>query len=104
MKVLPKPPSGSEMRQVVVESQLWKAIFRHGYPDDPPNRALVIMSNVFLHLHPVKVKKHAAKFTWTYGLGVAATAAVFWGRINPAWLVLAGGLAGLARLGISALP
>ncbi len=69
MKVLPKPPSASEMRQVVVESQLWKAIFRHGYPDDPPNRALVIMSNVFLHLHPVKVKKHAAKFTWTYGLG-----------------------------------
>ena len=40
----------------------------------------------------------------TVGLGVAATAAVFWGRINPAWLVLAGGLVGLARLGISALP
>jgi chromate transporter len=31
----------------------------------------------------------------TAGIGLAAAAAVFWGKINPAWLVLGGGLIGL---------
>ena len=27
------------------------------------------MNNVFLHLHPVKVKKHAVRYTYTFCLG-----------------------------------
>jgi quinol-cytochrome oxidoreductase complex cytochrome b subunit len=53
----------------IVESRVWKSIFRHGYPDTETNRALAIMSNSFLHLHPVKVKRHALKFNYTFGLG-----------------------------------
>lgn len=51
------------------ESPFWKSIFRHGLPNTERNRALLMMSNFFLHLHPVKVRSHAVKFTYTLGLG-----------------------------------
>ena len=53
----------------VTESQLWRSIFRHGYPDTPLNQSLVMMGNVFLHLHPVKVSRKAMKITYTWCLG-----------------------------------
>jgi hypothetical protein len=53
----------------VTESQLWRSIFRHGYPDTPLNQSLVLMGNVFLHLHPVKVSRKAMKITYTWCLG-----------------------------------
>lgn len=53
----------------IVESQLWRSIFRHGYPDTPLNQSLVMMSNVFLHLHPVKVSRKAMKITYTWCMG-----------------------------------
>ena len=56
-------------RKRIVESRVWKSIVRHGYPDTETNRALTIMSNLFLHLHPVKVRRHALKFNYTFGLG-----------------------------------
>ncbi len=37
----------------VTRTQLWKSLFRHGYPDTPRNRTLAVLSNVVLHLHPV---------------------------------------------------
>src|SRR5260370_8451875 len=55
--------------QKMVESQLWRSIFRHGYPDTPLNQSLVMMSNVFLHLHPVKVSRKAMKITYTWCMG-----------------------------------
>ncbi len=55
--------------QKIVESQLWRSIFRHGYPDTPLNQSLVMMSNVFLHLHPVKVSRQAMKITYTWCMG-----------------------------------
>ena len=41
----------------VRKTQIWKSIFRHGYPDTPRNRTLAVLSNIFLHLHPVKVRR-----------------------------------------------
>src|SRR5215475_8410548 len=55
--------------QKLVESQAWRSIFRHGYPDTPLNQSLVMMSNVFLHLHPVKVSRQAMKITYTWCAG-----------------------------------
>ena len=55
--------------QKMVESQLWRSIFRHGYPDTPLNQSLVMMGNVFLHLHPVKVSRQAMKVTYTWCMG-----------------------------------
>jgi quinol-cytochrome oxidoreductase complex cytochrome b subunit len=53
----------------IMASQIWKSIFRHDFEDTPANRGKVIRSNVFLHLHPLRIPKHAMKirFTWCMG-------------------------------------
>jgi quinol-cytochrome oxidoreductase complex cytochrome b subunit len=60
-------------------SQAWTAIFRpgsvfrRGYTDSPRNRSYVIMNNVLYHLHPVKVKRHAVKVSYTFFLFILLT-------------------------------
>jgi quinol-cytochrome oxidoreductase complex cytochrome b subunit len=58
-----------EIQQTVVTSDVWKSIFRHGYADTPRNRILMIASNVFLHLHPSKLRRHGLtlRYTWCAG-------------------------------------
>jgi quinol-cytochrome oxidoreductase complex cytochrome b subunit len=51
------------------ESQIWKSVFRHGYPDTPRNRTLAVLSNVFLHLHPVKVRRSGIRLSYTWCMG-----------------------------------
>jgi len=53
----------------VSESQIWKSVFRHGYPDTPRNRTLAVLSNVFLHLHPVKVRRSGIRLSYTWCMG-----------------------------------
>ena len=62
-------PDLKELKKKVVESQLWRSMFRHDYLDTPRNRVLQIMANVWLHLHPPKIRRHAIKirFTWCMG-------------------------------------
>jgi hypothetical protein len=43
----------------VRNSQVWNSVFRHGVPRDRRTRVMAVMSNVFLHLHPVAVRKSA---------------------------------------------
>jgi quinol-cytochrome oxidoreductase complex cytochrome b subunit len=72
---LPKPPSPMEMLDKVRESEAWKSvfrpgsIFRRGYKDTQRDRALAMMNNVLYHLHPVKIKRHGLKLTYTFCLG-----------------------------------
>ena len=54
----------------ITESRVWRSFFRHGWPDNPLDRSLVMTSNVFLHLHPVKVNRRSLKWTYSFGLGV----------------------------------
>ena len=51
------------------KSQLYKSIFRRAYKDTPRNRALAIFGNVFLNLHPVKIREGAVKYKFTWGMG-----------------------------------
>ena len=53
----------------IKDTRLWKSIFRHSYEDTPRNRVLQIMSNIFLHLHPPRIRRHGLKmrFTWCMG-------------------------------------
>jgi hypothetical protein len=57
------------------ESQVWSSIFRPGsplragYSDSPRNRSYVVMNNVLYHLHPVKVKRHGVRLSYTLCLG-----------------------------------
>ena len=59
----------------VRNSQVWSAVFRPGspfragYSDTPRNRSYVIMNNVLYHLHPVKVKRHGVRLSYTLCLG-----------------------------------
>ena len=58
-----------ELAKSITKSQIWKSIFRHGMPDDPRNRMLAVLTNVFLHLHPVKVRKSGVKLKYTWCMG-----------------------------------
>src|SRR5256885_10032180 len=65
----------SKLTDSVQGSQAWSSIFRpgsifrKGYTDSPRNRSYVIMNSVLYHLHPVKVKRHAVKVSYTLCLG-----------------------------------
>ena len=59
---------GSVVRGIK-ESTVWRSLFRQPYPTTSRTRALAVMNNVFLHLHPVRVKRHAVRYTYTFCLG-----------------------------------
>ena len=75
-----RPPGGNErftrardwLRRAIVRVpslQLYRSVFRHDYRDSIRHRALQVTSNVFLHLHPVTIPRHAIKIHFTFCLG-----------------------------------
>jgi quinol-cytochrome oxidoreductase complex cytochrome b subunit len=60
---------GNPIVRYIKNSQAWRSLFRQPYPTTSRTRALAVMNNVFLHLHPVRVKKHAVRYTYTFCLG-----------------------------------
>jgi len=48
---------------------LWQSIVRHGTEGTNRNRSLIIFENLFLHVHPVKVREKTLRFTHTFWLG-----------------------------------
>ena len=75
MSLLPTLPPPDQLKKKVQDNVVWKSIFRpgsiyrKGYRDTSRDRALASMNNVLYHLHPVKVKRHGLKLTYTYCLG-----------------------------------
>ena len=73
-KLTPKERA-TKLNESLKGSQAWNSIFRpgsifrKGYTDSPRNRSYVIMNSVLYHLHPVKVKRHAVKVSYTLCLG-----------------------------------
>ncbi len=65
----------NETKDKLWGSQVMEAILRPGspfkkaYSDSPRNRSYVVMNNVLYHLHPVKVKRHGVKLSYTLCLG-----------------------------------
>ena len=57
----------------ITESRVWRSFFRHGWPDNPLDRSLTMTSNIFFHLHPVKVSRKSIRWSYSFGLGVIAT-------------------------------
>jgi quinol-cytochrome oxidoreductase complex cytochrome b subunit len=62
-------PQGNAVTRWIKESAVWRSLFRQPYPTTSRTRALAVMNNVFLHLHPVRVKRHAVRYTYTFCLG-----------------------------------
>ena len=50
-------------------ASVYRSIFRHRFDDTPRNRLLQITTNVFLHLHPVTIRRHALRLRYTWGMG-----------------------------------
>jgi quinol-cytochrome oxidoreductase complex cytochrome b subunit len=51
------------------KTALFKSIFRVKHDDSSRNRALGVLSNVFLHLHPSKINRDAVRYSYTWGMG-----------------------------------
>lgn len=62
-------PSLKQASEWLQRTQVWKSIFRWKWEDTARVRALHVLGNVWLHLHPVKVRRDAMKVTYTWGLG-----------------------------------
>jgi quinol-cytochrome oxidoreductase complex cytochrome b subunit len=64
------PLDFNKLKDAVVNSQVWRSMFRGGtWKDTPRDRAQHILGNVWLHLHPVRIRQRAVRFTYTWGLG-----------------------------------
>jgi quinol-cytochrome oxidoreductase complex cytochrome b subunit len=59
----------------VTRSRVWRSFFRHGWPDNPLDRSLIMTTNIFFHLHPVKVNRKSLKVTYSFGLGILSVLA-----------------------------
>jgi quinol-cytochrome oxidoreductase complex cytochrome b subunit len=60
---------------------VFHSIFRYGkIPQDPEGQSYAIFNNLFLHIHSVKVSRHALRFTYTFGLGLIC--AIFFGILT----------------------
>ncbi len=51
------------------KTQLYRSIFRVKHDEQPRNRALSVLTNVFFHLHPAKVNRDAVRYNYTWGMG-----------------------------------
>lgn len=60
----------SKISDSITRSRVWRSFFRHGWPDNPLDRSLVMTSNIFFHLHPVKISRKSLRVTYSFGLGV----------------------------------
>ncbi|HTQ57677.1 MAG TPA: cytochrome b N-terminal domain-containing protein, partial [Bryobacteraceae bacterium] len=51
------------------KTDLWKSVLRVKHDETPRSRALGVLSNVFLHLHPAKINRDAVAYSYTWGMG-----------------------------------
>src|SRR5580765_8707091 len=61
-----------ELRETVKapdKTDVWKSILRVKHDETPRSRALGVLSNVFLHLHPAKINRDAVAYNYTWGMG-----------------------------------
>lgn len=62
--------SFNRIKNFIVHSRVWTSFFRHGWPDNPLDKALVMTTNIYFHLHPVKVSRKSIKWNYSFGLGL----------------------------------
>src|SRR5574341_2002143 len=67
--IAPKDPVPVRLWNWLTETQIWTSVFRHDRPNTDRNRVLVMLSNVFLHLHPVRIRKSGVKLRYTWCMG-----------------------------------
>ena len=53
----------------LLNSQVYKSIIRSGVPRTRRQRMYAVLGNVFLHLHPARLPRHAVKIGYTWCMG-----------------------------------
>ncbi|MFA5060067.1 MAG: cytochrome b N-terminal domain-containing protein [Candidatus Omnitrophota bacterium] len=66
---VPQQKNKKNLLERFTETQVYRSIFRTGIPVNRRQRMMVVLNNVFLHLHPVRLPKHAVKLTYTWCMG-----------------------------------
>src|SRR6185369_9426724 len=59
-----------EMKETIKapeKTDVWKSVLRVKHDETPRSRALGVLSNVFLHLHPAKINRDAVAYNYTWG-------------------------------------
>ncbi len=62
-------PAKVSLMTKIKSTQVYKAMFRHGYTTSDRDRALTVLSNIFFHLHPVKIRKSGVRISFTWCMG-----------------------------------
>jgi quinol-cytochrome oxidoreductase complex cytochrome b subunit len=75
-----------ELASRISQSRPWRSIVRHGWPDNPLDRSLVVTSSLFLHLHPVKASRRSLRWSYSFGLGLMA--AILFGVLTVTGVLL----------------
>jgi len=58
-------------KQWVIDTPVWRSMFRGGvWKDTPRDRAQHVIGNVWLHVHPSRIRKHWLNLRYTWGLGI----------------------------------
>lgn len=83
-----RPGSGARgILNRIRQGSIWKSIFRQGYPNSDESRALAIVNSFFLHIHPVRVKRHSLKISYTWGLGIISFILFVILTVTGVWLM-----------------
>jgi quinol-cytochrome oxidoreductase complex cytochrome b subunit len=61
-----------ELAKALSRNRVWRSIVRHGLLATNRNRVLVVMENIFLHLHSAKTRRRTLEISSTYYLGAIA--------------------------------
>ena len=61
--------SRGSIRRALTENRVFRSMFRTGIPTTPRQQALIMFNNVFLHLHPVRIRRESLRITYTFCLG-----------------------------------
>src|SRR5690242_9358710 len=65
-----KLPDFKKLFENLTNTPVWRSMFRGGtWKNTSRDRAQHILGNVWLHLHPARIRPRATKFTYTWGLG-----------------------------------
>src|SRR5438105_1505729 len=60
----------NKIKEEIANSQVWRSMFRGGtWKNNARDRAQHILGNVWLHLHPARVRPRSTRYSYTWGLG-----------------------------------
>ena len=59
-----------KIKKKIFNSRIWLSIFRmRRIPKTPGERMFIVLNSFFLHIHPVRIPKHAVQVRYTWCMG-----------------------------------